>query len=71
VRAPELLNEAQALREVPAIPIYFASSFALVKPYVRGFDGNLLGIYSLKHIHIDTSWRPPTGEPGKVAAFGR
>jgi oligopeptide transport system substrate-binding protein len=71
VRAPELLNEAQALKEVPAIPIYFASSFALVKPYVRGFDGNLLGVYSLKHVHIDTGWRPPTGEPGKVAALGR
>jgi ABC-type oligopeptide transport system substrate-binding subunit len=71
LRAPELANEAQALKEVPAIPIYFASSFALVKPYVQNFDNNLLDIYSLKRVRIDTDWRPLTGEPGKASVVGR
>ncbi|HJU53980.1 MAG TPA: peptide ABC transporter substrate-binding protein, partial [Pyrinomonadaceae bacterium] len=54
-----ILNEAQALRELPAMPIYFASSYALVKPYVVGFDPNLLDAPSLKHVRIDTSWQQP------------
>ncbi|HEV2762318.1 MAG TPA: ABC transporter substrate-binding protein, partial [Pyrinomonadaceae bacterium] len=45
-----LLTEEQALRELPAFPVYFASSYALVKPYVRGFDANLLDAPSLKRV---------------------
>lgn len=56
--APEVLMESQALKNVPSIPIYFASSFALVKPYVQGFDANLLDAYSLKQVRIDTGWQP-------------
>jgi ABC-type oligopeptide transport system substrate-binding subunit len=56
---PPVLSEAQALKELPAIPIYFASSYALVKPYVVGFDANLLDAPSLKHVRIDTSWQHP------------
>jgi oligopeptide transport system substrate-binding protein len=54
-----ILSEAQALKELPAIPIYFASSYALVRPYVTGFETNLLDAPSLKHVRIDTSWQPP------------
>jgi ABC-type oligopeptide transport system substrate-binding subunit len=54
-----IVSEEQALRELPAIPIYFASSYSLVKPYVVGFDANLLDAPSLKHVRIDTSWQPP------------
>jgi oligopeptide transport system substrate-binding protein len=54
-----VLSEAQALRELPAMPIYFASSYALVKPYVAGFESNLLDAPSLKHVRIDTSWQQP------------
>ncbi len=54
-----ILSEAQALRELPAMPIYFASSYALVKPYVVGFDTNLLDAPSLKHVRLDTSWQQP------------
>ncbi|HVF49318.1 MAG TPA: hypothetical protein VNA19_04485, partial [Pyrinomonadaceae bacterium] len=56
-----ILSEAQALRELPAIPVYFASSYALVKPYVRGFEANLLDVPSLKHVRLDTDWKPPAG----------
>ena len=54
-----ILSEQQALEELPAIPIYFASSYALVKPYVAGFDANLLDAPSLQHVRIDTNWQPP------------
>jgi oligopeptide transport system substrate-binding protein len=69
--ASELLSESDALREVPAIPIYFASAFALVKPYVRNFDNNLLGVYSLKRVRLDTEWQTPAGEAGKVVPRGQ
>jgi oligopeptide transport system substrate-binding protein len=51
------ISEAQAMKELPAMPLYFASSYALVKPYVVGFDANLLDAPSLKRVRIDTSWQ--------------
>jgi oligopeptide transport system substrate-binding protein len=57
-----ILTEQQALKELPAIPIYFASSYALVKPYVAGFDANLLDAPSLQHVRIETNWQPPKRE---------
>ena len=59
------MSEEQALRELPAIPIYFASSYSLVKPYVVGFDANLLDAPSLKHVRINTSWQAP--KPATIA----
>lgn len=56
---PQTLTEAQAMSELHAMPIYFASSYALVKPYVIGFETNLLDAPSLKHVRIDTSWQQP------------
>jgi oligopeptide transport system substrate-binding protein len=61
--AAPILNEAQALRELPAVPVYFASSYALVKPYVSGFHSNLLDAPSLKHVRIETGWKPPARGP--------
>jgi oligopeptide transport system substrate-binding protein len=52
-----IISEEQALKELPAIPIYFASSYGLVKPYVSGFDSNLLDAPSLKHVRVDTAWQ--------------
>jgi hypothetical protein len=52
-------SESDALKELRAIPLYFASSHALVKPYVTGFDSNLLDVPSLRRVRIDTSWIPP------------
>jgi oligopeptide transport system substrate-binding protein len=59
-------TEAEALRQVTAIPIYFASSCALVKPYVSGFASNMLDAPSLKSVKIDTTWQEP-----KVARASR
>jgi len=56
VEAPIVSTESEALKELRAVPIYFASSFALVKPYVNGFSGNVLDAPSLKRTRIDTVW---------------
>lgn len=50
-------TEADALRQLTAIPIYFASSYSLVKPYVKGFDNNILDAPSLKTVKIDTQYK--------------
>ena len=52
-------SEEQALRELKAVPIYFASSYSLVKPYVSGFNTNVLDSPSLKTVRIDTTWNQP------------
>ena len=62
VVTPPILSEAQALREVPAVPVYFATSYALVKPYVQGFDANVLDAPSLQRVRIDTNWQPPKSD---------
>ena len=49
-------SEAEALQDLKAMPIYFASSYAVVKPYVSGFDSNVLDAPSLKKTRIDTNW---------------
>ncbi|MBA2338915.1 MAG: hypothetical protein H0V88_00845 [Pyrinomonadaceae bacterium] len=56
---PPILDETQALAQMPAVPLSFASSYALVKPYVLRLDANLLDVQSLKNISINTAWRAP------------
>jgi len=52
-------TEAQALKDLKAVPIYFASSYSLVKPYVFGFDSNVLDVPSLKKTRMNTNWAEP------------
>jgi oligopeptide transport system substrate-binding protein len=56
---PAIETESQALSDLSAMPIYFASSYALVKPYVTGFDSNMLDAPSLKTVRLNTTWKPP------------
>ncbi len=49
-------TEEQALKDLSSMPIYFASSYSLVKPYITGFDANVLDAPSLKSVRINTSW---------------
>jgi oligopeptide transport system substrate-binding protein len=65
---PLIETEAQALKDLSAMPIYFASSYSLVKPYVTGFDSNVLDAPSLKTVRINTNWKQSEGSP---AAGGR
>lgn len=67
--APTIFTQAEALAEMPAIPLYFASSYSMVKPYVSGFDTNLLDAPSLKRVRIDTAWQP--AKASGIAWFGR
>jgi oligopeptide transport system substrate-binding protein len=55
-----ILTEEDALIEVPGIPLYFPTSYSLVKPYVLGFDMNSLDAPSLKDVEIDRNWQPKT-----------
>jgi hypothetical protein len=64
---PAIDTEAQALNDLSAMPIYFASSYALVKPYVTGFDANVLDAPSLKKVRIDGNWKPPASPAGSNA----
>lgn len=50
-------SETQALNDLSVMPVYFASSYALVKPYVSGFDSNVLDAPSLKTVRINTEWK--------------
>ena len=52
-------TESQALKDLRAMPIYFASSYSLVKPYVSGFDSNVLDVPYLKKTRLDTNWTHP------------
>ena len=56
VLMPDVESEEQALKELKAMPIYFASSYAMVKPYVSSFDANILDAPSLKRTRVDTTW---------------
>lgn len=53
-----ILTEEQAFEALPAIPLYFPTSYSLVKPYVQGFETNVLDAPSLKSVKIDNNWQP-------------
>ena len=53
-------TEEDALLELPAIPLYFPTSYSLVKPYVHGFEPNGLDLFLLDQISIDNGWQPKT-----------
>ncbi|HEY0459032.1 MAG TPA: peptide ABC transporter substrate-binding protein [Pyrinomonadaceae bacterium] len=59
-----VLTEDEAIEEIPAIPLYFPTSYSLVKPYIQGFEINTLDAPSLKDVKIDNNWQPkkPNGE---------
>lgn len=56
---PELMTREDALFDVHAIPLYFPESYAIVKPYVYGFDTNALDSPLIKQIGINSNWQPP------------
>ncbi|MEO7673865.1 MAG: ABC transporter substrate-binding protein, partial [Pyrinomonadaceae bacterium] len=54
------LNEEAAIYELRAIPLYFPTSFSLVRPYVDGFEMNSLDAITLSNVMIDNEWQPRT-----------
>lgn len=53
-----ILSEEDALYELRAIPLYFPTSYSLVKPYVSGFEMNGLDAPLLNSVVIDNTWQP-------------
>ena len=53
------------LKDLRTVPIYFASSYSFVKPYVTGFDTNVLDAPSLKKTRLDTNWKQTEGTGAK------
>jgi len=58
-----ILTEEDAILEVPAIPLYFPTSYSLIKPYVMGFEMNTLNAPSLKEVQINNNWQPNISQP--------
>ncbi|MBX3290994.1 MAG: peptide ABC transporter substrate-binding protein [Acidobacteria bacterium] len=52
-----IADEGDAIFELTAIPLYFPLSYALVKPFVTGFDSNSLDHPLLHRVAIDAEWR--------------
>jgi oligopeptide transport system substrate-binding protein len=61
--ADEGLTEAIAIFELECIPLYFPTSYALVKPYVLGFGMNALDAPLIRNVRIDNSWQPQPPSP--------
>ncbi len=51
-------DEEDALFELTSIPLYFPSSYSLVKPYILGFDTNGLDAPLLHEVFINPEWKP-------------
>ncbi|HRP86067.1 MAG TPA: peptide ABC transporter substrate-binding protein [Gammaproteobacteria bacterium] len=49
--------ERRMLEHYPVLPLYHPVNKALVKPWVRGFSGNVLGRTYTRHLSIDTAQR--------------
>ncbi|CAN5545749.1 oligopeptide ABC transporter substrate-binding protein OppA [soil metagenome] len=59
VESPDVtMSEANAIYELWAIPLYFPTSYSLVKPYVAGFEMNSLDAPSLSDVSINADWQP-------------
>ena len=59
VESPDVtMSEANAVYELWAIPLYFPTSYSLVKPYVVGFEMNSLDAPLLTDVSIDADWQP-------------
>jgi oligopeptide transport system substrate-binding protein len=56
--SPPVLTEAEALKQFQAIPLYFPTSYSLVKSYVQGFEINTLDAPSLKDVKINSDYKP-------------
>lgn len=52
-----ITTEQEAFDKLPAIPIYFPTTFSLAKPYVKGFVLNAFDSPSLECVWIDINWK--------------
>jgi oligopeptide transport system substrate-binding protein len=52
------ITEVGAVYDLWAIPLYYPTSYSLVKPYVSGFEMNNIDAPMLQHVSIDSDWQP-------------
>ncbi|MEW6734211.1 MAG: peptide ABC transporter substrate-binding protein [Acidobacteriota bacterium] len=59
-RRLKLLGDAEKLMisEAPFVPIYYYGMSYLKKPYIKGYEENLLDLHPLKFVWIETEWQP-------------
>lgn len=57
IQRVKILDEETALKEFPAIPLYYPLTYALVKPYVKNFETNMLDAPELKAVEIESNWQ--------------
>jgi ABC-type oligopeptide transport system substrate-binding subunit len=55
-----ILTGEEAVKQVHGIPLYFPTSYSLVKSYVQGFEINTLDAPSLKDVKINNDYQPKT-----------
>ncbi|MBV9215555.1 MAG: peptide ABC transporter substrate-binding protein [Acidobacteria bacterium] len=55
---PAVMTEDDALYDFSAIPLYFPTSYSLVKPYIRGFESNSIDAVNIDQVVIDNNWQP-------------
>ncbi len=53
-----VMDEEDALFELTTIPLYFPSSYSLVRPYIVGFETNGLDSPLLLEIYVNADWKP-------------
>ncbi len=58
--AGRILTKEEAVKQVHGIPLYFPTSYSLVKSYVQGFEINTLDAPSLKDVKINNDYQPKT-----------
>lgn len=71
--------EARALAGMSRIPLFFYTKSTLIKPWVKGFHGNLRNVHLVKWLWLDPDWQknsdnapafppPLLPEPGRIEA---
>ncbi len=55
-----IFTEKEAVKQVHGIPLYFPTSYSLVKSYIQGFEINTLDAPSLKDVRINSDYQPKT-----------
>ena len=65
IKAKPILTEEEAVKQVRGIPLYFPTSYSLVKSYVQGFEINTLDAPSLKDVKINNNYQLKTANGGQ------
>jgi oligopeptide transport system substrate-binding protein len=54
----QIITEAAAIAEMPAVPLSYPTANMLIRPYVKGLDPNAFEAIDPRKLYIDTEWQP-------------